>query len=563
MSALRRTRGAAALLLILALLAVAGCGGGGGDTGGAGDDGAQTGPSTGETPAETPAAGDKGGTIVIGRTGGVDSLDPARTVSGPSHEVFRLIFDTLVRRDPDGGFEGELAESWEASDDGLTWTFHLRQDRVFSNGNPVNADAVVFTFERMLDPDQAAPAAGFLGPISAVEKVDDYTVRFVMGEPFALLLDNLAVEYFGIVDPQAVEELGEDFGRNPVGSGPFVLKEWVTGERIVLEPNPLHKTSRSDVENQGPPHLDQLIFREIPQVETQIAGLRSGEINLITNMPAEQAVTFENDPNFQVMRGPGGINIAYLSFAMVPAADGGTNTFKPPFDDLRVRQAVAHAIDADTILETVLYGFGVRNKTPLPVGVFGHDPSLGDLVPDYDPERAGQLLDEAGWTMGSDGVRRKDGRPLAINFWSLNLGSAPQIAQIIQNQLEQVGFDVEITSLDVATYVSQAASGNLDLEMLDQGWSAPNILNIMTSMGWALGLYNNPELQDLLTRAQSEVDDAQRAALYRQAQQVMLEDMALVPLYTGTVPMVARSEVQGIKFDTFGQPLFHDAYVAP
>nr|MBO2508625.1 hypothetical protein [Bacillota bacterium] len=558
MRAFLRTRGAAALLLVLALLALAACGGGSG-TGG-GDSGSQDGSSAGPAPA--PGSGEeKGGTLVIGRTGGVDSLDPARTIAGPAHEVFRLIFDTLVRRSPGGGFEGDLAERWEVSDDGLAWTFYLRQDRVFSSGNPVNADAVVFSFQRMMSPE--VPAAAFLGPVQAVEKVDDHTVRFILAEPFALLLDILSTEYFGIVDPAAVEEYGDDFGRKPVGSGPFVLKEWVTGERIVLEPNPLYRTSRSDVENQGPPHLDQLIFREIPQVETQLAGLRSGEINMITGLPAEQAVLFENDPNFRVLRGLGGISIAYLSFGMVPAEDGGVNTFKPPFDDIRVRQAVAHAVDMDTIVDTVLYGYATRNKTPLPTGVFGYDPSLGSLVPDYDPEAAARLLDEAGWTMGPGGVRQKDGRPLAINFWSLNMGSAPQMAQIIQNQLEQVGFDVEITLLDVATYVSQAPTGDLDLEMLDQGWPAPNILNSIVGLGWGVGLYNNPDLLDLLARAQSEADDARRAALYRQAQEVLLKDLALVPMYTATVPLVTRAEVQGIKFDALGGPLFHDAYVAP
>lgn len=507
------------------------------------------------------AGAPKGGRLVIARTGGTDSLDPAKTVAGPSWEVFRLIFDTLVRRAPGGGFEGELAERWEATPDGKTWTFYLRKDRVFSNGNPVNADAVVFTFQRILDPKTAAPSRAFLGPVQRVEKVDDYTVRFVLDAPFALLLDNLASEYFGIVDPQAVKQYGEDFGRNPVGSGPFQLKEWVTGERIVLVPNERHKTSRSGVENKGKPYLEELTFRDIPQVETQLAAVQSGEAHMITNVPPEKALMFKDHPDLSVVQAGSGTGISYISFAMQKGADGRPSTFKPPFDDIRVRQAVAHAIDVQSIIDDVLYGFAVRNETPMPAGNFGYDPSLGQYTPDYDPARANRLLDEAGWVMGPDGVRQKGGRKLEISFWTTNTGSSAQVAQVIQEQLKQVGIKLKITSLDVGTYVSQVGSGDMQMELLGVGWPSPNILKIMTTLGWGFGLYNDPELTDLLARAERTVDDAERAQLYRQAQQRILQDAAIVPLYTPVSPILVRKSVKDLKFDPLGSLLFQDVYV--
>lgn len=199
-----------------------------------------------------------------------------------------------------------------------------------SSGNPVNADAVVFTFQRILDPAARAPSRGWLGPVQPAEEADGYTVRFVLNAPYALLLGSLSVAYFGIVDPQAVRERGAEFGRRPVGSGPFVLKEWITGDRIVLAANDRHRTSRTVVENKGKPYLGEIVFLDIPQVETQPAAVQIGEAHMISSLPGEKAALSRDNPEYCLITPPAGTGITYVSFAMQKGAEGQRSAFNPP-----------------------------------------------------------------------------------------------------------------------------------------------------------------------------------------------------------------------------------------
>lgn len=523
------------------------------------------GTSSGETKSDgtggsTPKAEAKGGQLIVARSQSADTLDPHATIAGPSWEIFRLIYSTLVTLKKGGGYEGEVAERWEASADAKTWTFYLRKGLTFSNGNPVNAEAVAFTFNRILDPATKAPSRGFLGPLEKVEAVDEHTVRFIMAQPFALLLDNLSIGYFGILDPKAVAQYGADYGRNPVGSGPWKLKEWVTGDRIVLVPNESHKSFRSFLTNKEKPVADELVFRDIPQIETQLAGIQSGEVNIISTLPGDKADQLKNNPDLKLYTTDRSTQIAYISFAMDQAAEGQPNTFKPPFDDIRVRQAVGYAIDTESIISKVLYGFGIRNATPMPTGNFGYDASLKQFGTDFNVAKANQLLDEAGWTKGSDGVREKGGKKLEVSFWALNGGGMGDVAQVIQAQLAQVGIKAKVTAMEVATYTAQIKTSDMNMELISVGWSSPNILNILMTLGWGSGMYNDKELAELLTKAESTPDDAARRKLYYDAQQKMLSQAVLIPLYSATTPAVARTDVQGLVVDPAGALSFEEAW---
>lgn len=537
------------MVVALALLAAA-CGGGGAGSG--------SGSEGGSSGASEPV---KGGVVTIARTDESDTLDPAHTVAGPSSIVFHYIYDTLVTKTPKGDFEGDLATDWETSPDGKTWTFHLRQGVVFSNGDPFNADAVVFTFQRILDPATKAPSKGFLGPVAKVEKVDDYTVRFELSQPSALLLDNLAINYFGIVDPKAVQAEGDKYGRNPVGTGPFMLKEWVTGDHITLVPNPRHKEFRSYIKNKGTPYISQLVFRTIPNVETQLAAMQSGQANVVLGLPGDKAAQYKDTPGFRVVTNEHSTDVAYLSFGMTKAASG-DNPFVPPFDDIRVRQAVGYAIDAPGIIKSVLNDYAVRNCTPMPPGDFGYDKSLGDsYCYKADPTKAGQLLDAAGWKMGANGVREKDGKPLAVHFWVLD--SQKNVAQVIQSELEAVGFKVDITSLDVGTYTARVTKSDMNLELIDVGWPSPNILDVMTTLGWGFGLYNHNGLQQALATAATTLDADARREAYAKAQKIILDDAAIIPIYSSEGTTLISSKVRDFTIDPAGAPDFSDAWVQP
>ncbi|MBX6349952.1 MAG: ABC transporter substrate-binding protein [Clostridia bacterium] len=521
---------AAALLLVLAAC-------GGGPT-------AQA--PSGSEAAPSEAAPVAGGTLTLAMTDEPDTLDPAHTVAGPSEGIFYFIYDTLVARTADGGFEGDLASDWSVSDDAKTWTFHLRPGLVFSNGDPLDADAVVFTFQRILDPATQAPSKGFLGPVESVEKVDDSTVVFHLAAPSALLLDNLAISYFGIVDPKAVQAEGDGYGRQPVGSGPFMLKEWATGDHITLVPNPNHKEFRSTVANKGRPYLDAVVFRIIPQVETQLAALESGEIDAALSVQGDKAELYQGKPGFQVVVNPASIGIEYIFFAMEKPASG-ESVYKPPFDDIRVRQAVGYALDVPGIIQAVLHGYAVRNCTPMPTGVFAYDPDLNQTYCyAQDTAKAGELLDAAGWTLGADGVRQKDGKPLHVEFWALDADK--DVAQVIQSQLQAVGFQVDVKALDVATYVSTIGTSGMNLGLVNVGWSAPNILDIMATLGFGFGLYNRNGLPEALAKAGVTVDEAARRDAYVAAQKIILDDAAIIPLYSPEGISIASDKVMNFKF---------------
>lgn len=254
----------------------------------------------------------------------------------------------------DLNLEGILAESWDVSEDGMAYTFKLRDGIKFTDGSDFNADAVKFTMDRVRDPETAAPAAGWVSSLSQVNVIDPLMVEMKLAEPFSPFLSNLGIEYFGIISPTAVEKFGEEYGRNPVGTGPFVLQEWVSGEKITLVGNPDHQNFHSYAENKGAPKLDSLNFLNMPESQTQMAAFETGQVNMF-GVPPENVRDIEDSGQYQVFRQLSAGSIWFLEYAMEPVPAGETGaTFKAPFDDVRTRQAVAYAINADEMIATVM-----------------------------------------------------------------------------------------------------------------------------------------------------------------------------------------------------------------
>lgn len=533
-----------ALVLVLAL--IAGC--------------SSKSPTPSPEPTQKPVVEEgRGGRLVVAVTAGADSLDPAATVTVAASSIFSLINEPLVYR-TSTGFGGQLAERWEPSADSKEWTFFLRKGVTFSNGNPFNADAVVFTFNRILDPATKAPSRAFLGALQSVEKVDEYTVKFTMAAPSALLLDGIANSYFGILDPKAVQAAGADYGRNPVGTGPFILKEWVTGDHVTLVPNEKHQSFLPWVKNKNKPLLDELVFREIPQVETQLAAMQSGEVNMV-GVPGEKAAQYKGRPGFNLTTVENATSLSYLSFGREPAADGGLAAYRAPLGDQRLRQAIGHAIDTQSIIDKVLYGFATLNRTPMPTGVFGYNPSLAQHSPSYDPAKAKALLEEAGWKVGTDGIREKDGAKLELRFWAIAGGGLVEAAQVIQNQLQQVGIKTTITQLDAATFTAQAKTGDFHMELLNLGWPAPNFLIIMSTIGWGVGAANDTELLTMLAQAETIADDGERREAFGRAQTRILQSNSMLPLWSLTAVTLTRESVKNLAQDPLGQIILNDIYV--
>jgi len=481
-----------------------------------------------------------GSQIVIGLQAEPTTLDVAQLSDYNSSRTAMGMYEGLVRfADGSTDIEPGLAESWEVSDDGLTYTFHLREGVTFHDGTPVNAEAVEFSFLRQIDPEHPYhdtgefPYAEFtLGNIETIEVVDDMTVRITLGETFAPFLANLAMHAAAIVSPTAVMEHGRDFSENPVGAGPYRFVSWRRGVEVVLERNPDYW--------RGAPQVERLIFRPIIEDQARLAALEAGEIDLAVNLPPDDLPRLRDDARFTFAE-QAGMHTWYVVF----------NVTKEPFDDARVRQAVAHAVDRDAIVQAILGGTGVLAKNFLPPVVWGYTEDVTEYP--YDPERARELLAEAGYPNGFE-----------VEFWVPESGSGMQqpvaMGTVIQDFLSRVGIRVTIQQFEWGTYldrvivpVENAASVPAMFEMswISDNGDPDNFLYILLSgdqfpnNGFNLGYYDDDEVDELLRRARTSLDEAERLALYEEAQRLIMADLPVMPVDHETQTVVMRSSIQG------------------
>jgi peptide/nickel transport system substrate-binding protein len=501
-----------------------------------------------------------GGTLVVALATDSETLDPYKAF-GPLYDVFRNFYDPLTELNLNNEIEGILAESWEISDDQLEYTFHLRQGIMFHDGTPVNADAIKFTFDRVLDPATAASYASWVGPLKETVVVDEYTVKLVLAEPFSPLLGNISIGWYGIPSPTAVQKYGEDFGRNPVGSGPFMFKEWVSAEHLTLVPNPNYHNYRSDVTNLGAPLLETLEFRIIPDVQTQTLAFEAGEVDAYSPS-ARDVEQYQNDSDYEVFVAASGTNVLYIEFVSyeVPEGEYGAK-FKPPFDDILVRQAVGAALNIDEMLDKVLLGRADRNYGPMPSGLWAYKPEIEQFGFHYDQDKARALLDQAGWVdSDGDGVREKDGNKLEVLFWSWVDADNEKCAQIIQNQLGQVGFKVNIEMLEneIARQSERVHNFNFNSFSLPE----PDVLRLITEYPWGLGLYKDEQFKTLVNQALLTTDRDERTALYFEASKKMLADAAMIPFWTPLPVTAVRASVKNYKMGKiYSQGLYSDVSV--
>ncbi|MCA9834820.1 MAG: ABC transporter substrate-binding protein [Thermomicrobiales bacterium] len=504
-----------------------------------------------------------GGDISIPRSGDVDTFDPHHTVAGLSFQAFRHIYEPLVSYNMDLEYEGILAESWEISEDGLTYTFKLRQGVKFQDGTDFNAAAVKFTFDRVIDPVTAAPSAGWVSALKETNVIDDYTVEMVLSENFAPFLSNIAVEYFGIVSPTAVETYGEDFGRNPVGTGAWQLKEWAAGERVTLEGYADYQNFHSYADNKGKPLADSLNFLNMPESETAMAAFETGQVNIM-GLDPNDVRQFEDQTEHTVYKQTDVGSIAFVEFATEPIPEGESGVvFKAPFDDINLRQAVAYGINADEIIATVLEGLAQRNYGPMPMGLFAYDPAIEEYGYHFDAEKAKSLLAESGWEdSDGDGVVEKDGEKLEVVLWTWTDSTLERVIQVIQYQLGQVGIGVKLEQQEAgALFANLPDPTPYNLVFMIWGWSEPDILYMMTDTNWGVGNYRDADYRGIVTEARQTTDFDERKALYFQAQQKMLADAAMVPLWTSESVSVVRKNVHGYKQGPGGSDVFTEIWV--
>ncbi len=547
-------RGSLASLLALVLF-LAGCG-----NSGRGSDASGPAPSQ---PAESAAAAGnapvQGGELTFALATSPDHLDPHRSGLAVAVRVIRTLYDNLVAQAPDGSIQPWLAKEWTVSPDGKSYTFQLREDVKFHDGTPFNAEAVKFSYDRILDPaTKAANSSALIRPYESAEVIDEYTIKLNLSSPSNAFLGNLSQALVSIVSPTAARKYGDQFTKNPVGTGPFKFVKWEENAAITVERNPDYNWAPPLVENQGPAYLDRVIFKIVPEEATRIGSVQSGQILAGETVPPQNIVSLEQEGKLQIFKS----NTQGLPYTLF------INGKHAPWNETKARQALQAAIDVDTIVQTLYLGTYDRAWSALTPGTLGYDASLeGGIRPD--PDKAKRLLDELGWVPGDDGIRVKDGQKLTLHYVdsSPNREKRNDIAVFIQQQLKAIGVAVEIEiTKDVATVVFQGA--NYDIYGNSQVNSDPEALrafyhsaSVLPGAPQNLPGYANPELDRLLDQGLIETDPATRVDLYKQAQQIISRDAVIIPIYVFPYTVAAAKTVKDLRFDALAYPLFNDVVI--
>ena len=496
-----------------------------------------------EAPAPLPAGGD----MVMAMDGDSEPalLDAQIDPYLETGLLDSFMTDSLVCRDPDTmEFKPWLATSWEVSEDGLTWTFHLRNDVKFHDGTPFNAEAVKYNIERILAPETASvEAAARLGPVESVEVVDEYTVAITHESPYAPFLDAFGVLMEPMWSPTALEKYGPDeFPNHLVGTGPFMFKENVPKDHVTVVRNPGYNWPPACVDHTGPAYLDSVTFKWVTEDAVRAGIVKTGEAH-VADLPAAYVSDYEGDPNYEVVIGynPG----TGLQWVM--------STAKPPLDDIKVRQAILHAVERDSINQMLYDGRYLVSYSTLVPGSMCYWEGAETLYP-YDLDKANALLEEAGWEMNpSTGIREKDGEPLTMRWTCLH---HEEIGEALQAQLKEIGIDLTPEKVAGPVQIDMATTGDFELMYERQRNTDPMVLEMIWNsknaptkdyMAWAWTGFKDERLDELLDKSMEETDVDKRCELYIEAQKIVMENALTLGMFGQPRFWVVDKSVKGFK----------------
>lgn len=483
-----------------------------------------------------------------------DTLDPSASGLITVGTISHCIFDTLIWDLPGHGsnpFYAGLATSWQASPDAMSYTFKLRNDVKFHDGTPFNAAAVKFTFDHIVDPNtKSKSAAGALGPYQETQVIDDYTVKVIFKSANAAFMNEVAT--FAMVSPTAVQKYGADFGHNPVGTGPFKFKEYVVGQHVTVERNPDYNWGPAPLRT-GPPQIKTIIFRILADPGTRFNALQTGEIQLAPNINPQDIQTIKSDSRYTVY------NVASTGMPWNIMV----NAQKAPTNDPIVRQALEFATDQATIIKTLYFGLYTAADSIYTPLTPGYDPAT-QAIYKYDPAKAGQLLDQAGWTKGSDGMRQKNGQAMKLNFINIAGFGFDGISQLMQSQFKDVGIAVDISDQSFPAVGDAYNRGDHHLADffyydVDPYFTRALFGGDQIAHGFNWEHYDNPDLTALIDKANGTADNAQRTALYKQVGQTIMQAAVIIPIYNSSGLFVGSSSLKGLAFTVNAFVLFHAA----
>ena len=504
----------------------------------------------------------EGGTLVYA-TGDAEPscLDPHVGGNYPQALLSTQYIEPLVGRDASGKITPWLASDWAMSEDGLTWDFTLTEGVTFTDGTPLDAAAIKTNIEHLQDPETQS-STGFvaLQKVREVEVADDSRARFHLSEPDSALLESLSQQWTAIQSPAGIARGMETNCQTPIGTGPFIVEEWVPQDHVTLVRNDDYKTPGPENDHDGGAYLDRIEWRFIPDSATRFAALQSGEVHVIDNPLPSDIVAVEQSGDGEHIDAPrpGSVNRIEL------------NAGQAPFNEPRVREAFIRAADPAPGIESLFLGTATRATSPLasiePLAV-GNEELLKT-----DAKQAAALLDEAGWEAGSDGVREKDGERLTVRFpVSTNQSTAAEqsLFEQIQANTAAVGFDVQLEPVDLSTWHKRLSANDYEAVSAPYTKVGPDVLRTLYHSNGMVpapsGYFanhaqlSNPELDSILEQAATTSNESERAKLYDEAQQLILESFTVLPLYDQQNHFLTRGVTDVVTLGTVATPTFVNA----
>jgi peptide/nickel transport system substrate-binding protein len=511
-------------------------------------------PAATATPAPTATPNLSGGTLNVGIPVEPETLDPGDAVYVQEQFILQSLFDSLLSISPDGTLHPALAKAWIPNEEYTQFTFKLRDDVKFHDGTPFKADAVKASFDHIVSPDVLDSGGKSLlndHKYIGTDVLDDYTVLVKFGASYPLFLRDAARQWLAISSPTALAKYGKDYGRNPVGTGPFKFVQWDPQSQIVLERNPDYNWGPEFASHQGPAYLDKVVFRILPEAATRLTALESGEIQVAGDPPAADAVA---------MADSGKANIETFAQPGVPAILM-INTAKAPTDDINVRKAMILSVNQAELAQTAFKELGLPAYSVISPTTWGYDEASAKLY-SFNLDEAKSLLETAGWKdTNGDGIREKDGKTLTLD-WPDNPAWSESFNELIMGYFKEAGFDVKYRSMDDNAAYDELLKGNYTLVYMY--WIRPDpspLRNLFHSENIGSSAWTNfkdPELDKLLEDASTQADENARKQDYIQAQQLIMKNALAVPMFAVNTSYLNDPTVNGFNFDLEGYPQIYD-----
>jgi len=527
-------------------------------------------------PTQAPAAVAAVSTFIFGGEGDPICLDPAIGIDGVSSRVMRQVFEGLVKYDKDTtNVIPALAERWETSTDNLSWTFYLRKGVKFHDGTDFNADAVVKNWQYWMDPKNPLHDAqvkagqtfqyygamfGGFGDQSVIQKaeaIDATTVKFTLSKVQGPFLQNLAMFPFGFQSPAALEKAGLGSCKQAIGTGPFTFVQWKTNEYVELAKNPDYWDQANAA------RVDRVVIRAIKDNAARFAALKAGEIHAMEGLNSDDVKAVQNDPNLQIMYRPPN-TIAFVAF----------NYKIKEFQDLRVRQAIAQAINKKEIVDNLYGGLGLVAKELQPPTLWGYNKDLQDWA--YDPAAAKKLLADAGFPNGLSEITWADGKKEPLSLWYMPVSrpyypNPKDIGQAIAADLAKAGIRAQLQTVDWTVYQDKRKKGEMPLYML--GFTGDNgdpdnfvcyyfCMDSKNTPVQREGFVADQAVSDLAKKAAALVKQEERAPLYQQAEQMIKDNVLRVFIANNQVPLALSKKVSGYVTNPTSSEYFNGVTVA-